>query len=133
MRRSTGILALLLVLAGVGLWADRSCRGTDDLLRARTRLYPGFERSRVQSVSTAGETWTSGPRFEAIVAELEFGRLERRLSAPEATDRRTLGFDPPRVTLAVREQGGATRTFAVGADVPSGKSVYVARDRDPDV
>src|SRR6185295_3738820 len=43
MKRSTGILAVLLVLAGGALWFDRSCRGTDDVLRARTRLYPGFD------------------------------------------------------------------------------------------
>jgi hypothetical protein len=119
MKRSTTVLAVLLIVAGAALWADRSCRGTDDVLRARTRLYPDFDRRRVAEITLDGKR-LDGDRLEAVIAELDYGRLERRL--PKNA---TLGLDPPRATLSVREISGAVRTFTVGADAPGG--VYVAR------
>jgi hypothetical protein len=121
MKRSTTMLAVLLVLAGIGLYADRSCRGTDDVLRARTRLYPDFDRRRVQSI-TVGKEQLTGDRLESVIAELDFGRLERRIPAREPS----MGLDTPRAVITVREIGGATHTFSIGADAPHG--VYLSRD-----
>jgi hypothetical protein len=121
MKRSTAILAVLLVLAGISLYADRSCRGTDDVLRARTRLYPDFDRRRVQSISVGDQPLT-GDRLESMIAELDFGRLERRVPTREPA----MGFDKPRAVITVRETGGVTHTFSIGADAPHG--VYLLRD-----
>ncbi len=125
MKRSTGILAVLLILAGAALWFDRSCRGTDDTLRARTRLYPGFDRTRIESITVNGDTFTSGPRFEAIVAELDFGHLDRRLL--------DFALGQPRATIIVNERGGAGRTFSLGADAPGGRGIYLQRNGESEV
>jgi hypothetical protein len=133
MKRTTGLLAMVLVLAGAALWIDRSCAGTDDLLRARTRLYPAFDRTRIASISVGTQALSSGPRYEALAAELAFAQLDRRIASPDGRQRRAFGLDPPRATFTVQQTDGSARVFALGAELPGGRSRYLARSGETDV
>jgi hypothetical protein len=136
-------LLVLLALAAVTsalVWWDRGRPSTDDARAARGRLAPDFDRARATSViiERAGETvrleregsswWIASPRrraddaaVDAILGELEFGSVERRLF-PDDAGRARMGLAPPRVTLTC----GAT-VLRIGGDAPGGRSVYVER------
>jgi hypothetical protein len=141
-RPTLWLLGAAAVLVGALLWLDRGRPTTDEAVRRRTELAPGFDRTRARSLEVGGARleraadgwWLAAPApreraddaaVEALLTAVEGAAVERRIAAP---DRAALGLDRPRVTLAVDGL-----RLAVGADDASGRNVYVARADEPAV
>ncbi|HEY7956294.1 MAG TPA: DUF4340 domain-containing protein [Polyangia bacterium] len=145
--RTLFVLAALAAILGALTFFDHRRLSTDERHQARGRLFPGFDRARIDSLRlTRGKSavelvrkgdawWIAAPSslaeptaVDAVLGELDFGQVERRISNADPALREKLGLRSPRATL---EAGG--RTFQIGGDAPDGSTVYVASSKDPDV
>jgi Domain of unknown function (DUF4340) len=148
-RRRGTLVALGVTAALVGglVWWDRARPTTDDARAARARLVPGFDRARVTTIELAragaaptrlvrdagGGWWLETPRrraddarVEAILSQLDFGSVERRVAAT-AAERARFGLDAPRMRVTAGDVA-----IAVGGDAPAGR-VYATRGGERDV
>ena len=146
--RTLVALAGLAAIVGGAVWWDQRRPSTDDRARGEGKLMPDFDRKSLSALTIThagvttelergdGDEWwvkmphhrADGATIDALTGELEFGRLERTIVAPDAATRALTGVDQPRATL---KAGGLT--LAIGADAPAGRGVYAARAGDRDV
>ncbi|MDB4965543.1 MAG: hypothetical protein JWN44_1232 [Myxococcales bacterium] len=143
--RSLVILAAVAALLSAFIWWDRQKPTTDERQRDRDHLLPGFARATATEIAIErkgavtrlrheANWWIEGPprrradddNVEALLAVLEFGRVERRIGHPDAATLTKLGLDHPRAIVKV-----AGHTLRLGGDDPS-RGVYLVRDDEPD-
>jgi hypothetical protein len=148
--KGQGSLVALAVAAAVVaalVWLDQRRPSTDEASRQRQHIVPGFERARATEVDIerrgvttklrheASGWWISGPprrraddaAVDSLLSVLEYGEIDRHITHADATLRKKLGLDPPRVVVRV-----AGHTLRIGGDDPS-HGVYLVRDDEPDV
>jgi hypothetical protein len=142
--RTPIVLAVLAAAIGAAVWWDHRRPSTEEAKESETHLVPGFERDRVTGILVerggraarlrrSDGAWTiDGVRadedaVEALLSEIEFARVERRVGPIDAQLGKMLGLDAPRVTLEL----DGTR-LQLGADSPGGRGVYVARRGSPE-
>jgi hypothetical protein len=139
--RSLVVLALAAAGVLVLVWWDQRRPSTEDAARLREQLVPGFRHEdvhdltitrggQVTRITRTGEVWTvtGGIRadeeaVDALLSEIELGRVGRTVGRADAALRAKLGLEPPRVRL----QLDGTQ-LAIGADAPGG--VYVLRNEE---
>ncbi|MCA1665300.1 MAG: DUF4340 domain-containing protein [Myxococcales bacterium] len=151
MKRQGSLVALAVVAVVVAalLWLDARRPSTDETVRERRHLLVGFDRARateleierrgvvtklrheasgwwlVASVDGRPRRRADDSAVDSLLSVLEYGEIDRRIRDVDASLRKKLGLDPPRVVVRV-----AGHTLRIGGDDPS-HGVYVARDDDP--